>query len=130
MDASLTMEDGLLRLRWAPGVDIAEDAAEEAMARVNALCGENRHPMIVDMAAVRSVHPGARAVFGRSCAASRIALLGSSPVDKVIANFILGVSKVPCPTRFFTSEAQAEAWCRQTGPRGSQGAPGAASAGR
>jgi hypothetical protein len=121
------MEDGLLRLRWAPGIDIGEEAAEEAMARVNALSGRNRHPMIVDMAAVRSVHPKARAVFGRPCAASRIALLGSSPVDKVIANFILGVSKLPCPTRFFTSEAQAEAWCRQTGPHDHQGA---ASAGR
>ena len=62
-----------------------------AMLKVNQLCGENRHPMLVDMATTADVSRGARAVFGRPCQASRIALLGSSPVDRVLANFFLGV---------------------------------------
>lgn len=114
IEATLVLgADCILRLRWARGISIAEDDARRAMDRVNELCAGARHPMLVDMATTKAVSRGARAVFGLPCAASRIALLGSSQVDKVIANFILGVSTLPCPTRFFTSETDAVDWLRQ-----------------
>jgi hypothetical protein len=102
--------DGLLRLTWPQDASISEGDAEAAMRQVNLVCGEERHPMLVDMATTAAVSRGARAVFGRPCQASRIALLGSSPVDRVIANFFLGINKVPCPTKFFTSEPEALEW--------------------
>jgi hypothetical protein len=102
--------EGLLRLTWARDASITEADAEAAMEQVNALCGESRHPMLVDMATTAEVSRGARAVFGRPCQASRIALLGASPVDRVIANFFLGLNKLPCPTKFFTSEDEAVPW--------------------
>jgi hypothetical protein len=101
---------GFLRLTWARGASITEADAEAAMAKVNALSGTSRYPMLVDMATTSDVSRGARAVFGRPCQASRIALLGTSPVDRVLANFFLGIHKVPCPTKFFTSEPDALAW--------------------
>lgn len=103
-------EGGVLQLRWPRGSAISQADAESAMRRVNELCGDTRRPMLVDMAMTEKVSPGARAVFGRPCQANRIALLGSSPVDKVVANFVLGFSKRPCPTRFFTSREEAMAW--------------------
>jgi hypothetical protein len=111
----LTLEGGVLHLRWPRGAAISEADAENAMSRVNELCGESRHPMLVDMATTEKVSRGARAVFGRPCQASRIALLGASPVDKVMANFILGINKLPCPTRFFTSREEAMAWLKLEG---------------
>jgi hypothetical protein len=42
--------------------------------------------------------------------ASRIALLGSSPVDRIIANFTIERQTLPCPTRFFTSRDEALGW--------------------
>ncbi len=109
--ADLTLdEQSVVQLKWLRGVSIAESDAEAAMRNVNELCGSRRHPMLVDMATTAQVSRGARAVFGRPCQASRIALLGASPVDKVLANFILGITKVPCPTRFFTSRDDAMAW--------------------
>lgn len=109
--AGLTLDtDGILRLKWPRGAVITTHDAERAMLRVNELCGEARHPMLVDMATTAEVSRGARAVFGSPCQASRIALLGSSPVDRVLANFILGINTLPCPTRFFTSEQDALAW--------------------
>ncbi len=103
-------EGGILQLRWPRGASISEADAQNAMDRVNDMCGSTRRPMLVDMATTEKVSRGARAVFGRPCQASRIALLGSSPVDKVMANFALGVSRLPCPTRFFTSRTEAMAW--------------------
>ncbi|MCZ9882346.1 STAS/SEC14 domain-containing protein [Arthrobacter sp. B2a2-09] len=102
--------DGLLHLRWLPGVDIQVEDARAAMAKVNELCQQEQHPMLVDMAAVASVSREARGVWSIPCGASRIALLGTSPVDRVLANFFLGVHVPPCPTRFFTSRSDALAW--------------------
>ena len=102
--------DGLLRLRWLPGVDIQVEDARAAMAKVNELCQQEQYPMLVDMAAVNSVSREARGVWSIPCGASRIALLGTSPVDRVLANFFLGVHVPPCPTRFFTSRSEALDW--------------------
>jgi hypothetical protein len=104
--------NGLVRLHWANGTKITESAAREAVAAVNHICAGQRHPMLVDMTGTASVTRPARAVFAEPSAASTIALLGGSAVDRVIANFILGVSTVPVPTRFFTVEAEALAWLR------------------
>lgn len=104
------VEPGVVHLTWPRGASITESDAEAAMRDVNELCGDRRYPMLVDMATTAQVSRGARAVFGRPCQASRIALLGASPVDKVLANFFLGIDKLPCPTRFFTSRAEATAW--------------------
>jgi hypothetical protein len=111
---SLTIDDeGFLRLSWPVGGQITGPSAQEAFDEVNRICAGSRRPMLVDMATTKSVAREARAVFGRPSAASRIALLGKSPVDRVIANFTLGVSQVPCPTRFFTDRDKAMAFLRE-----------------
>lgn len=108
---SIEMSDGgLLHLRWLPGVHVQVEDARAAMAKVNEVCQQEEHPMLVDMAAVVSVSREARAVWSIPCSASRIALLGESPVDRVLANFFLGVHVPPCPTRFFTSRSEALDW--------------------
>lgn len=105
--------DGILNLKWVAGVRIEADDAHAAMRAVNELCGDSEHPMLVDMATTESVTRGGRAVFSIPCAANRIALLGKSAVDRVIANFFLGVHNPPCPTRFFTSRPEALKWLMQ-----------------
>lgn len=80
------------------------------MRMVNELCGGTEHPLLVDMATTSTVSRGARAVFARSCQASQVALLGASPVDKVIANSVLSTNKTSRPKRFFTSREEAVEW--------------------
>ncbi len=104
------LPDGILHLAWDRDCTITTEDAESAMAAVNALASGEAHPMLVDMETTRTVTRGARAVFAIPCSASRIALLGSSPVDRMIANFFLGVNSPPCPTKFFTSRHQAGTW--------------------
>ena len=103
-------DGGYVHLRWLPKVDIQVEDARAAMATVNDVCQDQPHPMLVDMASVASVSREARAIWSIPCSASRIALLGRSPVDRVLANFFLGVHIPPCPTRFFTSRDDALAW--------------------
>jgi hypothetical protein len=104
------LPDGILHLAWDRDCTITAQDAESAMAAVNGLASGGAHPMLVDMETTRTVTRGARAVFAIPCSASRIALLGSSPVDRMIANFFLGVNSPPCPTKFFTSRQLALAW--------------------
>lgn len=65
--------------------------------------------MLVEMADIETVSHDARAPFSKPCAASRIALLGSNPVDRVVASF-RGAQTYPCPTRFFTDRTEAMSW--------------------
>ena len=100
----------MIRLKWTEGITITEPAARHAQQFVNEISADRRRPMIVDMSETASVTRQARTVFLEEGAASIIALLGRSPVDRVIANFVLGVSNLPCPTKFFTSEDAAVQW--------------------
>ncbi|MBT2534029.1 STAS/SEC14 domain-containing protein [Arthrobacter sp. ISL-48] len=102
--------DQIIHLVWRQSVRIEAVDAHAAMAAVNEAADGSEYPMLVDMATTASVSRQARAVFSIPCAASRIALLGSSPVDRVLANFFLGVHIPPCPTRFFNSRTDAMNW--------------------
>lgn len=102
--------DGVIHLLWTPHVKIDVVDARAAMAMVNEVCNGVEYPMLVDMAATETVSREARAVWAIPCAASRIALLGSSPVDRVVANFFLGIHRPPCPTQFFISRSEAMSW--------------------
>lgn len=117
--ASLDFEsNGILRLDWASGVAIDAPNAQLAMDRVNEMCQGRQTPLLIDMATTESVSRAARTVFSRRCDASAIALLGASAVDRVLANFFLGVNSAPVPTRFFTSNDDAVHWLTSQGHDG------------
>lgn len=103
-------EHGVLQLKWPRNAIIQVSDAESAMQMVNDLCGQSERPLLVDMATTLQVSRGARTVFGRACQASRVALLGASPVDKVVANFVLAMNETTRPKRYFTSRTEAMAW--------------------
>ncbi len=109
------LEDaGFVRLSWPRGSTVTGELAREAVNGLAVVCDGRRLPMLVDMTATKALTRPARVVFAEKSSASRIALLGRSPVDRVIANFIFGVNGVPVPTRFFTDELQAIAWLTES----------------
>ncbi|WP_144659233.1 STAS/SEC14 domain-containing protein [Paenarthrobacter nicotinovorans] len=109
-DSVLSLENGLLHLVWNHGVHIDAGNAQAAVDAVNKLANGRSLPLLVDMAQTGFLSHQAREIFEKPCAASRIALLGESPVDRTVVQFQLQTSHVPCPTRFFTSRPEALAW--------------------
>jgi hypothetical protein len=105
-------EDGVIHLIWQPKARLEVSDVRAAIAKVNDLCGALTRPMLVDMAGTETVSHDARAAFSTPCGASRIALLGANPVDRIIANF-RGAHTYPCPTRFFTDRTEALNWLLQ-----------------
>lgn len=106
----LQLRVGVLELWWTSGVHIDEPGAQTAVDLVNAWCASDLCRLLVVMTGTASVSRSARAVFARPSQASRIALVGVSPVDAVLVNFFLRRHTPPCPTQFFTSRDRAVNW--------------------
>lgn len=105
-------EDGVIHLVWQPGVSLGVGDVKAAMAKVNEVSDGLARPLLVEMTDIETVNHEARAAFSTPSAASRIALLGSNPVDWMIANF-RGAHTYPCPTQFFTDRTEAMNWLLQ-----------------
>ncbi|MFC4397975.1 STAS/SEC14 domain-containing protein [Arthrobacter sedimenti] len=102
-------KDGIIHLVWDPHLRIEAADARAAMAAVNALADGREHPLLVDMTMTASLSRQAQMVFSQRCA-TRMALLGTSPVDRILANWVLSAQEQPCPKRFFNSANEAMKW--------------------
>jgi len=110
-------EDGILRAVMRTG---AEEGLNEAKSNVEAcarLAAGRRLPLLVDMRQIRFASREAREYHTGQVPArySRAqALLVSSPVSRVVGNFMLGlhVAKASFPVRLFTSESEAIEWLK------------------
>jgi stage II sporulation SpoAA-like protein len=103
-------EQGVLRLTWAKRLRITAELADTAVGLVEELSAGRRLPLLVEMSGTAGATREARTLLVRRCPVRRLALLGTSAVDRVLANFALGAPAVPVPIRYFTSESAALAW--------------------
>ncbi|MBG6181472.1 STAS/SEC14 domain-containing protein [Arthrobacter sp. CAN_A1] len=100
----------VIRLVMPQGVEITGEIAEAHAEKARSLANGSLRPVLLEISGVGSISRDARAIFTGSRSSSAIAVLGTSPVDRVLANFLLGGDPPPCPTRFFTTESEALAW--------------------
>jgi hypothetical protein len=100
---TVELAGGVLHLIWMPDTVLEAEDVHAAIVKVNEIAVGAEYPMLIDITNTQRVTRQARSVFSIKCAASRIALLGSNPVNRVIANFAMARRTLPCPTRFFTS---------------------------
>ncbi|MET3934383.1 hypothetical protein ABIE00_002429 [Arthrobacter sp. OAP107] len=73
------------------------------------------YPLLIDVSRTEVVRHDAWSSFAEPWPASRVALLGLKPADKVVATIFLRAGTLLHPTRFFTSRTQAVSWL-STGP--------------
>lgn len=108
--------DGVLQVVWAQGTEISKANASAVMIAVNVIAEGQRYPLLVELGAPRGLSRHARAAFAQPCSATRIALMGESPVDRMLAAYQLRTSPAPCPARYFNDRNEAMAWLRCTDP--------------
>lgn len=101
---------GHLTLVLPAGEVVTGSMAAEAAEKIESLAGVHRLPMLLTLTGVESISRGARDVFSSARSLSAVAVIGVSPVDRVIANFLLGGEVQPCPTRYFSGENEALDW--------------------
>jgi len=108
---TLRIERGdYVRCHWRRGTRITGELARAAIRDLNQITGGRERPLLVDMRGIAGLTREGRQAFGGEYSASKVALIGESSVDRVIANFTLSVIAMAIPTRYFTSESAALAW--------------------
>lgn len=108
--AEVFSEDGFATIILPPGEVITGGIAARAAEEFDELAGPGFIPLLLEITGVESLTRSARSVFGAARKASAVAVVGTSQVDRVIANFLLGGDLPPCPTRYFSSKSEALTW--------------------
>lgn len=105
--------EGHLVLMLPPGGVVTGAMAEAASAELARLAGSRKVPLLLVLTGVEAVTRDARSIFSAAGFLAAVAVLGVTPVDRVIANFRLGGMAEPCPTRYFSTEQEALAWLKR-----------------
>ena len=106
-------DEGHLVLLLPPGEVVTGTMAVQAAERIESMAGDRKLPLMLVLSGVASITRGARDIFSAARSLSAVAVLGVSPVDRVIANFLLGGEIQPCPTRYFSRETEALSWLKR-----------------
>ena len=103
----------IVNVEWLPGAVVDLAAAQAATRAVRAL-SRGPVPMLVDTRGMKEFDRSARAHFLEDqSGAGAMALLASSAVSRMIANFFIGMQRQPMPVRMFTDRAAAVAWLHE-----------------
>lgn len=124
-DGKRTVEcsGGVVVLRWSPGAAIDEQDARAAMSLVCELCEGRDRPVLVKIPGIRWVDHAARTVLAGPWPVARVAILGASPVDRVMVRFWQARHSPAYPTRLFTSAREAMSWLHGNAISNEAGAP-------
>ncbi|SDL71330.1 hypothetical protein [Arthrobacter sp. ok362] len=107
------IDGGIIEVLLAANQEIDGPEARIAGDTVRSLAAGRRMPVLLVISGVVGVSIEARQVFSGSIAATAFALVGESPVDRVIAHYLLRSRSETIPAQFFTSESAAVEWLRQ-----------------
>jgi len=106
--------DGIVQLVWTPAAVMSFEEAIGATEAMTKLTGGKRCPLLVDAHDAGPQDRAARSEFvRRHDLASAVAILGATPLSRMMGNFFIAVSKPMVPTKLFDDESSALAWLRE-----------------
>ncbi|GAA5198504.1 hypothetical protein GCM10023346_35810 [Arthrobacter gyeryongensis] len=104
--------EGVLRITLRPGRRITAEDGALVRERYVALTGGTGAAVLLQVIGVESVSRDAVRFFSEAATITAFAILGSTPVDRVIAHGRHGLPAPQCPTRYFSDELEALGWLR------------------
>jgi hypothetical protein len=115
----LDPETRIIMAEFDDGAELdIEDARASTRAMTEVSGGEER-PLLVDFSNLKSQTKECREYYAKDPehikTYSAVALLVSSPLSRIIANFFLGINKPIKPTRLFEDRGAAVEWLKQYG---------------
>ena len=109
-------EEEIFHISCLPGSVHRLEEALENMAVFPAE-GKDELPVLADIRHVKAIEREAREVYRNrdkyNMQVSALAILVGSPLSRAIGNFFIGLSRMPMPTRLFTSESDAVQWLKE-----------------
>jgi hypothetical protein len=104
------VRQGISRITLRPNARITEEDGTRTKEELLALTGGARGGVLLEITGVGSVSREAIGVYSSAVTVSAFAILGASPVDRVIAHGLLGLPLPACPSRYFRDEDAALDW--------------------
>lgn len=105
----------IVRIVLQPQSRIGKADGVGASARLLALTQGKPVSILLEISGVESVSRDAVAVYSEATTVRAFALLGRSPVDRMIAHSRRGLTWPTCPVKYFEDEQQALAWLAEQG---------------
>lgn len=106
-------EDGIIRFRWTPGMHVTLDLAKQTEKPVARFNTKKTHPLLVFLDGTKSIDRDARICLSNMAGPSAVALVGVSPIARIIGNMFIGLNRqVTLPLRMFTTEDKAVQWLK------------------
>jgi hypothetical protein len=102
--------EGITVITLPAGEHISRCLAESKAEQARTLAEGVPRPLLIDIRGVKSIDRNARDILGAAHVSVAVAVLGSSPVDRVLGNFLMGGKDAKSPVAFFASRREALAW--------------------
>jgi hypothetical protein len=99
-----------VRAVLAQGADLNEGMVSQLREQLGALAGSRKVAVVLHLNSIASVSRTARAAFASIAPASSWAIVGTTPVDRLLGHFLLSGESGSAPARYFTSEHEAREW--------------------
>ena len=106
---------GISRIILPTNARITREDCVRTCAELLALTGGKPGGALLQITGVDSFSSEAISVFGQAATVTALAVLGKTPVDRVIAHSLLRPGPPRCPAQYFTDEEDAISWLRTIG---------------
>ena len=104
------VRDGVLWIEWVTNATVTDHEASALVGRAAALGSDRCPPMLVMLNGMVSLSRGALEMFSHGLKIAAMALVGPSPVDRLLASYFTEVHEPPYPTRHFDTAEDALVW--------------------
>jgi threonine dehydrogenase-like Zn-dependent dehydrogenase len=92
------------------GADLNDATVAQLGEQLGALAGGRKVAVVLQLNGITSVSRTARAAFASIAPASSWAIVGVTPVDRLLGHFLLSADSGSTPARYFDSEDEALDW--------------------
>ena len=99
-----------VRAVLAQGADLDEGTVTQLREQLGALAGSRKVAVVLQLNSIASVSRTARAAFASIAPATSWAIVGTTPVDRLLGHFLLSGEPGSAAARYFTSEHEALEW--------------------
>ncbi len=99
-----------VRAVLAHGIDLNEAAVAQLCEQIGALAGSRKVAVVLQLTGIASVSRTARAALSTIAPVSSWAVVGATPVDRLLGHILLSAESSSAPARYFTSEREALDW--------------------
>jgi hypothetical protein len=106
-------DDEILRVQWVPGTNITAELAKQSADAVEVILKEKVYPFLVLLDGIKGMDREARLIYSGMGGPSAVALVGVSPIARVIGNLFIGLNKqTQVKLRMFATEEEATKWLK------------------